>query len=142
MPCVDLLDLVDRDYGCLCKRLLSCCMGVIVYCIHPIRALVGFPPLNHLNKSLRETRLEKCDYGLKDEHDHYRRISARYESFTFLSWAQPYVAWCGLLGCFLVFAFTSATWWSQPASFPKVAVAYAAVCCVRFILPCPPHAAC
>lgn len=56
-----------------------------------------------------------------------RRRSENYKSYTFLGFAQPYVAWLGLIGCILVFGFASATWWSSPADLTKVAVAYAAV---------------
>jgi amino acid transporter len=73
-----------------------------------------------------ERWLEICDEGLKTKHQHYRRHSSQYTSWTFLFIFQPYIAWLGLAGCILVFGFTSATWWSTPATFAKVAVAYAA----------------
>jgi amino acid transporter len=77
--------------------------------------------------TLSISRLEICDNGLKAQHSHYRRQSPQYKSYTFLSWAQPYIAWLGLIGCVLVFSFTSAMWWSSPANLTKVAIAYAVV---------------
>jgi len=73
-----------------------------------------------------ERWLKICDHGIRDSHPQYQRKSPSYKSYTFLSWLQPGVAWAGLIGCIVVFAFSSATWWSKPASFTKVAVAYAA----------------
>ncbi|KAF8848234.1 amino acid transporter [Acephala macrosclerotiorum] len=76
-----------------------------------------------------ERWLELCDDKLKliPQHEHYRRASENYKAYAFIgSWGQPYVAWLGLIGCFLVFGFTSATWWSTKADLTKVAVAYAA----------------
>jgi amino acid permease len=64
---------------------------------------------------------------LRLTHRQYKRSSSKYKSYTLLSWLQPWVAWAGLVGCIVVFAFSSATWWNKPASFTKVAVAYAAV---------------
>jgi amino acid transporter len=65
---------------------------------------------------------------LRELRPQYKRNSMLYKSYTFLSWLQPWIAWAGLIGCILTFAFSSAIWWSKPASFTKVAAAYAAVC--------------
>jgi len=68
-----------------------------------------------------------CDKDLSANHSFYQRHSADYKPYTFFSWAQPWIAWMGLIGCILVFCFSSATWWNTPVNFTKVAVAYAAV---------------
>ncbi|KUJ15957.1 uncharacterized protein LY89DRAFT_697946 [Mollisia scopiformis] len=69
-----------------------------------------------------------CDAGLKAEpqYESWRRKSPDYKSYTFLAFAQPYIAWLGLIGCLLVFGFASATWWHTSPDLTKVAVAYAA----------------
>jgi amino acid transporter len=72
-------------------------------------------------------RLKICGLELKESHPHFSRDCPEYKPYTFFAWLQPLVAWIGLLGCILVFAFTSATWWDTKANFTKVAVAYAAV---------------
>src|SRR5438045_2056164 len=74
-----------------------------------------------------------CDKDLRasPQYESWRRKSADYKSYTFLGFAQPYIAYLGLLGCILVFGFASATWWSTPADLTKVAVAYAAVSLYR-----------
>lgn len=64
----------------------------------------------------------------------YRRNSKDYKPYTVFAFAQPGAAWVGLIGCFLVFAFTSATWWNSKVTFSKVAVAYAAVSPLSLIL--------
>lgn len=72
--------------------------------------------------------MSKCDGALTQMYPQYKRNSGIYRSYTFFGWLQPWVAWVGLIGCILVFVFSSAPWWSKPATFTKVAVAYAAVC--------------
>jgi hypothetical protein len=74
------------------------------------------------------------DKGLEGEYGRYRRGRKEYKAYTFFSWIQPKVAWIGLIGCILVFAFTSVTWWNTSATFSKVAVAYAAVCLLPHLL--------
>ncbi|QDS67850.1 hypothetical protein FKW77_007563 [Venturia effusa] len=66
--------------------------------------------------------------ALEQDHryKHFSRGSEEYKAKTNFIWAQPYIAWIGILGCTLVFAFTSAAWWDTPVLFSKVAVAYAA----------------
>jgi yeast amino acid transporter len=71
--------------------------------------------------------LKICDDALSTNYPYYQRHSSAYKPYTFFGWFQPWVAWIGLTGCILVFVFSSATWWSTPASFTKVAVAYGAV---------------
>jgi len=73
-----------------------------------------------------ERWLKICESRIRESHPQYIRSSSRYKSYTFFSWLQPWVAWAGLIGCIVVFAFSSATWWSTQATFTKVAVAYAA----------------
>ena len=59
------------------------------------------------------------------EHNRWRETS---QASTFLGGLQPVIAWFGLIGCLvIVFVFTTATWWSTPVNFSKVAVAYGAV---------------
>lgn len=73
-----------------------------------------------------ERWLKICDDALSTNYPYYQRHSSAYKPYTFFGWFQPWVAWIGLTGCILVFVFSSATWWSTPASFTKVAVAYGA----------------
>ena len=59
------------------------------------------------------------------EHNRWRNTS---QASTILGGLQPAIAWLGLIGCLIiVFVFTTATWWSTPVDFSKVAVAYGAV---------------
>ena len=59
------------------------------------------------------------------EHNRWRGTS---QASTILGGLQPVIAWLGLIGCLvIVFVFTTATWWSTPIDFSKVAVAYGAV---------------
>ncbi|KAI8629048.1 amino acid transporter [Xylariaceae sp. FL1651] len=62
----------------------------------------------------RWTRL--CSDGLHDRgYSRFIRDSPEYkrEVRTVLIWGQPYVAWLGLAGCLVVFAFSSATFWNS-----------------------------
>lgn len=75
------------------------------------------------------TRQTICDADLRasTQYESWRRMSKDYKSYTFLAFAQPYVAWIGLLGCLFIFVVSSAAWWSTSADITKVAAAYAAV---------------
>lgn len=42
-------------------------------------------------------------------------------------WFQPVLAWMGVIGCVVVFAFSSAIWWDTPVDIAKIAVVYAVV---------------
>ena len=76
---------------------------------------------------LSPPRLKLCDDELERRYPEYRRESNSYKPRTFFMAIQPVPAVLGLVGCLLFFGFTSATWWDTPATFPKVAVAFAAV---------------
>ena len=59
------------------------------------------------------------------EHNRWRSTS---QASTILGGLQPVMAGLGLIGCLvIVFVFTTATWWSTPVDFSKIAVAYGAV---------------
>jgi amino acid transporter len=85
-----------------------------------------------------ESWIRNCAVDLETEAPRYWRRSgfASYGSWTFFFGIQPAPAYLGLAGCLLVIASASATWWSEPASFGKAAIAYAApvVFVVIFIL--------
>jgi yeast amino acid transporter len=57
----------------------------------------------------------------------YIRNTTEYGAHTFLGSFQPFIAVIGLVGCLLVFAFGSASWWVTPGTPTKILVAYAAV---------------
>ena len=62
---------------------------------------------------------------------HYNRDSRELDwqkKRPFFSSAQPYVAWAGLVGCFLiVFVLGSASWWNGDVTAVKVTAAYVGV---------------
>lgn len=66
------------------------------------------------------TELEREGFGRFIRHSTPYADGVR----TVLFGIQPAAAWFGLLGCILVLAFVSATWWTTPVSFIKVAAAY------------------
>jgi len=52
----------------------------------------------------------------------------------FFSSMQPYVAWIGLIGCFLVvFVLSSASWWNGDVTAVKVITAYGGVSLISII---------
>src|SRR5438034_4474721 len=81
-------------------------------------------------------RLKICDEALSASYPEFKRDAPEYTPRTLLMSFQPALGWCGLLGCLVFFAFTSATWWDTPANFSKVAVAYAAVSLANLPNPC------
>lgn len=70
--------------------------------------------------------LSMCKHDVPNEMPQYHRNSRTHKAWTVFGFAQPFMAWLGILGCAVVLAFASATWWDTPPSFAKVAVAYAA----------------
>jgi amino acid transporter len=70
-------------------------------------------------------RLKKCDHHLVDDYQQFRRNSVTYKPFTVFAFAQPFPAVIAIAGCFVVFAFSSATWWDKKVTFSKVAIGYA-----------------
>ena len=84
--------------------------------------------LDVLNANIYNIRLRKHKDSIASaypEHNRWRKTS---QASTFLGGLQPVIAWLGLIGCLvIVFVFTTATWWSTPVNFSKVAVAYGAV---------------
>jgi len=68
-----------------------------------------------------------CRDGLEKEgFGRFVRRSPSYDDKvrTVLFGIQPVPAWAGIVGCILVFAFASATWWATPVTFIKAAAAY------------------
>lgn len=59
-----------------------------------------------------------------------------YGASTLFMGLQPLPAIIAITGCVVIFAFCSATWWLQPITFPKVAIAYAAqfIVVVNFLI--------
>ena len=72
-------------------------------------------------------RLRMCHEDVKADWPTFVRNVPGYKPWTLLMTGQPAVAYLGLIGCFLVFGFASATWWDNPATISKVAVAYGSV---------------
>ncbi|KAF2097248.1 amino acid transporter [Rhizodiscina lignyota] len=70
--------------------------------------------------------LHLCDADIANNYPAYKRLGPTHKAYTFLGFAQPFLAYAGLIGCVLVLAFASATWWDTQPSFTKIAVAYAA----------------
>ncbi|KAL1654225.1 hypothetical protein SLS61_003230 [Didymella pomorum] len=70
--------------------------------------------------------VEQMDGSRVRPYDMFERGSPRYKPHTVLMSLQPLPAMLALVGCFVIFAFCSATWWYRLATFPKVAIAYAA----------------
>ena len=64
--------------------------------------------------------------AVEDSYPEYDRRSREYQHTTLLYRLQPFPAWIGFLGCLVVLAFTSASWWNSAASFSKVAVSFGA----------------
>lgn len=72
-------------------------------------------------------RLKLCKEDIARSYPEFNRNdNADYQPITLFRRIQPAPAYLGLIGCILVLAFTSATWWNSPATFSKVAIAYAA----------------
>ncbi|KAF7128788.1 hypothetical protein CNMCM5793_003697 [Aspergillus hiratsukae] len=71
-------------------------------------------------------RVEKCGPSLSQQESRFVRGSSEYRSRMNFEAIQPLPAWLGLIGCTLIFCFSSATWWASQVTFAKVATAYAA----------------
>ncbi|RAH40496.1 amino acid transporter [Aspergillus brunneoviolaceus CBS 621.78] len=56
----------------------------------------------------------------------FRRDAKEQLSGGLLHSLQPVQAWIGLIGCLVIFAFSSATWWGSSATVTEVAMAYGA----------------
>ncbi|KAL7627291.1 hypothetical protein AAE478_001480 [Parahypoxylon ruwenzoriense] len=65
-------------------------------------------------------RLEAEGYSrfLRDSTEYQKRVQ------TLFFWLQPWNARVGFVGCLILFAFSSATWWYDPVTVWKVATAY------------------
>ncbi|OOF99179.1 hypothetical protein ASPCADRAFT_127747 [Aspergillus carbonarius ITEM 5010] len=69
--------------------------------------------------------LRKCGRGLQHNHHlKFIRLSSEYMPRGSLLILQPLQAWIGLIGCLVIFAFSSATWWGRHATVTEVAMAY------------------
>ncbi|KAI0009693.1 amino acid permease-domain-containing protein [Xylariaceae sp. FL0662B] len=71
------------------------------------------------------TRL--CAEGLKARgYSRFLRDSPEYKRrvWNLLFWLQPWNARIGFIGCIVVFAFASATWWYEDVTILKVVIAY------------------
>ena len=81
---------------------------------------------------LRNIRLSKHKDSIARLYPEHNRWASSSQGATFLGGLQPGIAGFGLLGSLIiVLVFTSATWWSTPADFRKIAVAYGAVSCPK-----------
>ncbi|PWY68486.1 amino acid transporter [Aspergillus heteromorphus CBS 117.55] len=71
--------------------------------------------------------LKKCDPDLRlSGRPEFVRGSPNYTPRGSLFVLQPLQAWIGLIGCTVIFAFSSATWWDGHATVTEVAMAYGA----------------
>lgn len=100
--------------------------------IHPLLRLVGtYPFLPHrIHRVLTSYyfRLDKHRDEISRLFPEHNRWGSTSQACTFLAGLQPGIAWFGLVASLaIVFVFTSATWWSTPVDFSKVAVAYGSV---------------
>lgn len=73
-------------------------------------------------------RQRKYDSNLRDStaYTKFRRNTEFYKPHTILISLQPWPAIFAFIGCTVVFAFCSATWWYSKVTAPKVLIAYAA----------------
>ncbi|KAF1846862.1 uncharacterized protein K460DRAFT_362993 [Cucurbitaria berberidis CBS 394.84] len=80
--------------------------------------------------------LKHCKKHLVGDYEQFRRSTGTYKPFTLLAFAQPLPAIISIVGCLIVFAFCSATWWDKEVTFSKVAIGYAAplILLVLFII--------
>ena len=73
-------------------------------------------------------RLRKHQVYIARVYPEHNRNSESSQGSTFLGGLQPGLAIFGLIASLaIVFVFTTATWWSTPPTFKKIAVAYGAV---------------
>ncbi|PYI31513.1 amino acid transporter [Aspergillus indologenus CBS 114.80] len=71
--------------------------------------------------------IKKYDHELEQAgRPEFRRYAKEYSARGFLHSMQPVQAWIGLIGCIVIFAFSSATWWDSSATVTEVAMAYGA----------------
>lgn len=68
--------------------------------------------------------LSLCKQDLPTELPDYDRNTQTHKAWTAFGFAQPAMAWLGVIGCTCVLVFASAPWWDTPPSFAKVATAY------------------
>ena len=75
-----------------------------------------------------DVRLRKHSDSIAQVYPEHNRWRSTSQASTILGGLQPVIAWLGMIGCLvIVFVFTTATWWSTPVDFSKVAIAYGAV---------------
>ena len=75
-----------------------------------------------------DVRLQKHRDSIAQVYPEHNRWRGTSQASTILGGLQPFIAWLGMIGCLvIVFVFTTATWWSTPVDFSKVAIAYGAV---------------
>ncbi|KAH3979022.1 hypothetical protein HBI38_092300 [Parastagonospora nodorum] len=71
--------------------------------------------------------LKSCkEHLIGDRFAQFKRNTSEYKPFTVLAFAQPLPAIISIVGCLVVLGFCSATWWSSPVTFAKVAIGYTA----------------
>ena len=106
-------------------------MGFVVSGIHPILVLVSDAAANLIETySQAPRRFRKQSAYIRRRYPEHHRLGPESQSTTLTAHIQPVPAIIGLVGSILlVFVFPSSTWWSEPASLKKVAVAYGAVRC-------------
>ncbi len=107
---------------------LSPRMGCSVSRIHTVLGLVGCIVHHGVSPTDKFCRLRKHkDYIARVYPEHDRNAETSQAS-TFLGGLQPALAIFGLISSLtIVLVFTTATWWSTPPTFRKIAVAYGAV---------------
>ena len=87
-----------------------------------------YESLDFSSANVCDIRLRKHKDSIAQYYPEHNRWRGTSQASTILGGLQPVIAWLGLIGCLvIVFVFTTATWWSTPVDFSKVAVAYGAV---------------
>ncbi|CAO2655112.1 Nn.00g101760.m01.CDS01 [Neocucurbitaria sp. VM-36] len=70
--------------------------------------------------------IEIIQISSSNEYEQFKRGIDTYKPFTVLAFAQPFPAIISIVGCLIILAFCSATWWDKEVTFSKVAIGYAA----------------
>ena len=111
---------------------VSCLLVWASQCLAFIRyyawSVLIYESLDFSSANVCNIRLRKHNDSIASVYPEHNRWRETSQASTFLGGLQPVIAWLGLIGCLvIVLVFTTATWWSTPADFSKVAVAYGAV---------------
>lgn len=103
-------------------------MGFSVPRVHTVLGLVGTILHHDVRATDNSCRLRKHKDYIARVYPEHDRNGEGSQASTFLGGLQPALAIFGLIASLtIVFVFTTATWWSTPYDFRKMAVAYGSV---------------